>query len=266
MVRGPRKHLKRLFAPKSWMLGKEDGIYAPRISSGPHKKTESIPLCILLSKKLKIASTAKEVKYILDQRMVKVNNKVRTDEKFPVGVFDTITIGEDKDHLRVMYNTEAKFVLKRITREQSLFKLAKVRGTDVRKGNVPFVYTNDGGCFRFCDQAIRAGDTVRIDFEQNRIVKSMKLDVGSVVYLINGKNRGSVGTVLEIEKNDLADNIIKMRDFNGRIFSTIEKFLIAIGTENNLEVDLLENKGVKKSILEISNEKYGNMIVAEETA
>ncbi len=36
-TRGPKKHLKRLNAPKHWMLDKMGGIYAPKPSCGPHK-------------------------------------------------------------------------------------------------------------------------------------------------------------------------------------------------------------------------------------
>ncbi|KAL6627857.1 hypothetical protein ACP70R_031583 [Stipagrostis hirtigluma subsp. patula] len=37
MVRGLKKHLKRLNAPKHWMLDKLGGAFAPKPSSGPHK-------------------------------------------------------------------------------------------------------------------------------------------------------------------------------------------------------------------------------------
>nr|ACO13016.1 40S ribosomal protein S4-3 [Lepeophtheirus salmonis]ADD24323.1 40S ribosomal protein S4-3 [Lepeophtheirus salmonis] len=264
MVRGPRKHLKRLYAPTSWMLKKSEGRYAPRISSGPHKKDESIPLRILLSKKLKIASTSKEVEYILRNRMIKVNNNVRTDKDFPVGIFDTLTVGDNKDFLRLLYNTDGKFVLKRISKEDSMTKIVKVRETAIRKGNVPYVYTMDGCCYRFCDQNIKKNFTVKIDFETNKIVKFLKLVVGSIVFTINGKNRGSVGKVIGIEENEYSENIIKIQDFNGREFSTIESSTICIGNKvDNYEIQLLDTKGIKKSILEMSNDTYGPMVVQQ---
>ena len=34
MVRGPKKHLKRLNAPKSWMLDKLTGVFAPKPAPG----------------------------------------------------------------------------------------------------------------------------------------------------------------------------------------------------------------------------------------
>uniref|UniRef100_A0A1A9VTX1 40S ribosomal protein S4 n=1 Tax=Glossina austeni TaxID=7395 RepID=A0A1A9VTX1_GLOAU len=52
-ARGPKKHLKRLAASKTWMLNKLGGVFARRPSTGPHKLRESLPLMIFLSSRLK---------------------------------------------------------------------------------------------------------------------------------------------------------------------------------------------------------------------
>ena len=72
MARGPKKHLKRLKAPKHWMLDKLSGVFAPRPSTGPHKMRESLPLMILLRDRLKYALTKRECQTILMNRLVKV--------------------------------------------------------------------------------------------------------------------------------------------------------------------------------------------------
>merc|ERR1712093_149582 len=53
MARGPKKHLKRLNAPKHWMLNKMGGTWAPRPSTGPHKLRECLPLVLILRNRLK---------------------------------------------------------------------------------------------------------------------------------------------------------------------------------------------------------------------
>ena len=85
MARGPKKHLKRLHAPKNWMLNKLGGTWAPRPSPGPHKLRESIPLVVLLRNRLKYALTRREVLIIVMNRDIQVDGKVRTDTNFPVG-------------------------------------------------------------------------------------------------------------------------------------------------------------------------------------
>lgn len=86
MARGPRKHLKRLNAPKHWMLDKLSGAFAPRPSSGPHKLRECLPLALFLRNRLKYALNYDESKKILKQRLIKVDGKVRTDVTYPAGI------------------------------------------------------------------------------------------------------------------------------------------------------------------------------------
>ena len=76
-VRGLRKHLKRLNAPKHWMLDKIGGNFAPRPNSGPHRLRECLPLCVFLRNRLKYALNYTETTKILKQRLVKVDGKVR---------------------------------------------------------------------------------------------------------------------------------------------------------------------------------------------
>merc|ERR1711981_896348 len=76
MARGPKRHLKRLSAPKHWMLDKMGGTWAPRPSTGPHKMRECLPLILVLRNRLKYALTAKECKTICMNRLIKVDGKV----------------------------------------------------------------------------------------------------------------------------------------------------------------------------------------------
>ena len=78
MTRGPKKHMKRLNAPKHWMLSKLGGIWAPKPSAGPHKQRECLPLSIILRNRLKYALTRKESMAIVMNKFVKVDGKVRT--------------------------------------------------------------------------------------------------------------------------------------------------------------------------------------------
>lgn len=48
MARGPKKHLKRINTPRSWLLSKMGGINATRPSQGPHKLRECLPLSIII--------------------------------------------------------------------------------------------------------------------------------------------------------------------------------------------------------------------------
>ena len=79
MARGPKKHMKRLNAPKHWMLDKMGGMWAPRPSTGPHKLRECLPVILCLRNRLKYALTHKEAQMICIERNVKIDGRVRTD-------------------------------------------------------------------------------------------------------------------------------------------------------------------------------------------
>jgi small subunit ribosomal protein S4e len=68
------------------MLSKMAGRFAPRPSAGPHKLRESLPLIIFIRNRLKYALTYAESKWILRERQVLVDGKVRTDLTYPAGL------------------------------------------------------------------------------------------------------------------------------------------------------------------------------------
>merc|ERR1712045_93294 len=137
MTRGPKKHLKRLAAPKTWMLDKLGGVFTTRSSSGPHKMRESMPVTLFLRNRLKYALTAKEVGMIMKQRLVKIDGKCRTDPRFPCGFMDVVQIEKTNENFRLIYDVKA-----------------------VKPGpkNVPYLYTSDGRTIRYPDPVIKVND------------------------------------------------------------------------------------------------------------
>ena len=106
MARGPKKHLKRIRAPKSWLMDKMGGNFAVRPTTGPHKLNESIPILIFLRDKLKAAMNYNEVKMILHQKegAIKIDKKIRRDPKYPIGLMDTIEIPKMNAFWRALYD------------------------------------------------------------------------------------------------------------------------------------------------------------------
>merc|ERR1712179_507263 len=155
MTRGPKKHLKRLAAPKTWMLDKLGGAFTTRPSSGPHKLREAMPITIFLRNRLKYALTAHEVKSILKQRLVKIDGKVRTDFKFPTGFMDVIQIEKTNENFRLIYDVKGRFTIHRITHQEAKYKLCRVKAVKTGPKNVPYLYTSDGRTIRYPDPVIK---------------------------------------------------------------------------------------------------------------
>ncbi|KAE8884689.1 40S ribosomal protein [Phytophthora fragariae] len=250
MPRGPRKHLKRMSAPKHWMLGKLDGIWAPRPSSGPHKLRECLPLIIILRNRLKYALTKQEVTMICMQKSVKVDGKVRVDPDFPAGFMDVVELPKTGDQFRLMYDTKGRFVLHRISDEEKKFKLAKVIRQEYTKKAIPYIATNDGRTIRYPDPVIKVGDTVKIDLETGKVVDHIKFEVGNLVTITRGRNSGRVGILHHIERHQGSFNIAHVKDSAGNDFATRLGNVFAVGKEARPWVSLPRGKGVKLNILE----------------
>ena len=137
MARGPKHHLKRVNAPKHWMLGKMDGAFAPRPSTGPHKLRECLPLILILRNRLKYAITGMEAKQICMSKHVKVDGKIRTDPCFPAGFMDVVEMEASSDKFRLLYDTKGRFRLHRISDSEKAYKLCRVQAVYITPKKIP---------------------------------------------------------------------------------------------------------------------------------
>lgn len=257
MGRGPKKHLKRLAAPKSWMLDKLGGRFAARPSPGPHKLRECIPICVVLRNRLKYALTRKECMQISKDRLVKVDGRIRTDMNFPAGIMDVITLEKTNETFRVMYDAKGRFVLHRITAKEGAFKLCKVRKAQLGPKGIPYVCTHDGRTIRYPDPAVKAGDSVVVDIATGKITDHAKFEPGNKVFVTGGHNQGRVGIMTKREKHLGSFEIIHIEDDNGHEFATRVGNVFVIGKGNRELVSLPRGKGLKLSIVEEREARFG---------
>ena len=240
MARGPKKHLKRINTPRSWLLSKMGGIYAVRPSQGPHKLRECLPLSIILRKRLSLALTAREVTLILQDREagIKIDNKIRRDAKFPVGVFDVLSIVKTNEHYRMLYDIKGRFTLVPIKENESKYKLLKVKTKAVGSNKIPYIVTHDGRTIRFPHPEIEQGDTLKYDLEKGQISTWFKNEPGKLVYLTGGNNIGRVGTLMHVEKHLGSFDIAHIRDANGKTFATRNSNVFVIGDSKKPAITL----------------------------
>ncbi|KAK9895181.1 ribosomal protein S4e [Cystobasidium minutum MCA 4210] len=269
--KGARKHMKRLAAPSSWMLDKLGGTYAPRPSPGPHKLRESLPLSVFLKNKLKYALTGREVTLIVAQRLVKVDGKVRTDNNYPAGFMDVISIDKSGEHFRLLYDVKGRFAIHRISPEEAKYKLCKVKRVQLGAKGVPYLVTHDGRTIRYPDPAIKVNDTIKLLLPQttfapepvtpgapnptaveisHKIDGFLKFDVGNLVMVTGGRNMGRAGTIVHKEKHIGGFDIVHVRDVQGHDFATRLSNIFVIGEGSKPWVSLPKGGGVKLTIAE----------------
>jgi len=261
MGRGPKKHLKRLAAPKHWMLDKMSGVFAPKPSPGPHKTRECLPLIILLRNRLKYALTRKEVTLILMQILVKVDGKVRTDSTYPSGFQDVITIQKTDENFRLLYDTKGRFVAQKITPEEAKYKLGKVKSVYTGAKGIPYVGLHDGRTLRYPDPSIQVDDSVKLDLETGKVVDFAKFEIGNIAMITGGRNLGRVGVITSKERHPGSFDIVHVRDAAGNSFATRLSNVFVIGKGNKSLISLPKGKGVKKTILEEQTTRKKEVVV-----
>jgi small subunit ribosomal protein S4e len=249
MVRGPRKHLKRLNAPHHWMLDKLGGVFAPKPVAGPHKFRESLPLILLLRNRLKYALTKKEVKYIMKQRAIKVDGKVRTESRYPAGFMDVINIEKTNENFRLLYNTKGRFTAQPISAEEAKFKLCKVKKIYTGVKGIPYAALHDGRTLRYPDPAVKAHDTIKFDLTSGKGTEVYKFEVGALVMCTGGRNLGRIGVIVHRERHPGSFDIVHIRDAIGQTFATRLSNIFVIGKEKNCAIALPKAKGVKRTVV-----------------
>src|SRR3989344_5320180 len=108
-----QNHMSRLAAPKCWQILKKENKWVIRSSCGPHPLYQSIPITLLLREYLGYAKNYKEVKSMLQDKEVLINNKVIHDTGYPVGLMDILDIPKLKETYVVFFNKKEKIVLKK---------------------------------------------------------------------------------------------------------------------------------------------------------
>jgi len=251
MPRGPKKHLKRLNAPKHWMLDKLSGNFAPRPSAGPHKLRECLPLVVLLRNRLKYALNYSDVTKIMMQRLIKVDGKVRTDTCYPAGFMDVISIEKTGEFFRLLYDVKGRFVCHRIGADESAYKLGKVKRVGVGKNSVPYIVTHDARTIRRdANNEVKVNDTVVIDIKTGKVTDFIKFDTGNTVMVIGGRNTGRVGIITHRERHASSYDIVHIKDAANNHFATRLTNIFLVGKGNKAMVTLPRAKGVRLTISE----------------
>ncbi|KAH0483674.1 MAG: uncharacterized protein KVP18_003180 [Porospora cf. gigantea A] len=247
MANGPRFHLKRINTPKYWYVSKMNGIFAPRPVSGPHKKRECLPLALLLRDRLKYALTYEECKQILRLRNVKVDDKVRTERRFPLGIMDVVSIEKSNEHFRMLMDPKGRFVAHAIPKEEATYKLLRVN--DVKTGikNIRQAVTHDGRTIRYLQPGVKKNDSMLFDLKEKTIKQVIKFAPGNLCFVIKGTNAGRVGKIAHIDTPVGAEMSVSITDAKNHKFITLARNVMVLGEGNKSVITLPRGMGVRLS-------------------
>lgn len=209
-------HLKRIVAPKSWTIKRKERTFIIRPSPGPHKIECSMPIAVILRDVLERSKTMKETKVILNKGLVLVDNIVRKEPSFPVGIMDTLSIPSLNEYYRLMYDKKGKLFLHPIKKEESAEKACKIIGKTIMKGKKIQLNLYDGRNLIVPKDEYRVGDSVVL--HEGKIKKHLKFEKGAKIYLIAGKYIGSSGILEHVQSFDSnSPDIITLKIENEKI-------------------------------------------------
>jgi|Transcript_25045 small subunit ribosomal protein S4e len=254
-----KKHLKRLFAPKDWMLSKLGGVFAPRPRAGPHKLRECLPLMVIIRNRLKYALNARECDMILRQNLVKVDGRARADRKYPAGFQDVVDIPKTGDRFRILYDVKGRFALVKVNETEGQTKLLKVTNLYTATGRVPVAVTHDGHRLRFPDPRAAVGDSLVYNFVTGKVVGLLKQRPGKIVMVTGGANRGRVGEILSVERHPGSFDIARLKDKAGNEFATRAANIFVVGQKfDDIAITLPKQAGLKMNVIQEREEKLIN--------
>jgi len=263
MARGKKKHLKRLRAPKHWLLSKLDGIYATRPRAGPHKLRECIPLSIFLRHHLRYALIENEVIKIINSRHILVNGVVVTDRKFPLGLMDIVSIPRTGENFRMILDNKGRYYARPIDEKESEWTVIRI----VKKFTAMFGRVNcvahNGWTLSYPHPDIMINDSVKVlikDKQNPEKQEVIKFKVGAEALCTGGRNKGRIGIISHRTKIPAQQDIVRLTDTTGSVFSTQLRNLFVIGDGKSKAFVGYDgrNNGLRKTIMEERVERMKN--------
>jgi len=242
------KHQKRIAAPRSWRIERKIAYWTVKPRSGPHPGDKSVPLLLLVRDMLNLVDNGKETKRILNEGNVMVNGIVRKDHKFPVGVFDILSIPHTKANYMVLLDKKGKLSLEKVTEEAASRKLCRVNGKRILKEGKIQLNLHDGRNIlpggEFAEK-IKTHDSLMISLPDSEILQHFAYKEGSKVMVMGGKHSAQTGEIEEIKAVRSSEpNMVKIKPPESEeSFETIDDYVFVVGEE---KMEILNNTKWKK--------------------
>ncbi len=162
---------------------------------------DSVPVVIAIRDMLKLAKTTKEVKHMIKNKALKINNKEVKDHRESIKLFNILEAG--KIYQLTILPT-GRFILEE-TKEKD--RICKVLNKNLLKNNQTQLNFHDGSNI-LTKEKIQTHDTIYLSPE-NKITKTVPMEKGKDCFISNGKYAGHKGKIESLENGTAK---IKLKD------------------------------------------------------
>ena len=222
-------HLKRYFSPKTWKIKRKRITFITKPSPGAHKISMSLPLNVILRDILGYANSNREVKFILEKKDVAVDGIRRRNYRFPVGLFDVLSLNDINENFRIILDKRGNISLIKIDGEETKLKLCRIIGKNIIKGKIQLNLYGGKNIF-VQENSYKVGDVVLLTLgKKNEIKGKVELGKDILIYLTGGKHIGQIGKI-----QDITGNRILYKTESGDVVETLKKDAFPIGKDKPL--------------------------------
>ena len=195
-------HITRNNASKLWPIPRKGNKYVVVPS---HNREDGIPLLIVMRDVIGMVRTRKELKRILNEGKIEINDRKVIDEKTSLLLFDVLKFNDVNKHYRLILNENKKYGLEEISDKEAHHKINKVTNKKVLKGNKLQINLNNG-LNLISSVAVKVGDSVLVNFKEKKIEKTLPVKENSKILVIKGKHMGKRGEISKIEEHEIVVN------------------------------------------------------------
>ena len=201
--KGGKNKMKRLAAPRSWDISRKSDRFVFKPLPGPHAISAAYPLGVVIRDLASMARLSKELKFMMKNGRVLVDGKERRTPRFPVGLFNVVSVPVEGVDFRLVPSPKG-LALAKVSSEEARTKLCSVyTKTKVKGGHVQYGL-HDGRSMVDDGLNLAPGDAVLLEVPSQKVLGQTKLAKGSLGLVLTGERAGQLGKIAEVKKGTIS--------------------------------------------------------------
>jgi small subunit ribosomal protein S4e len=230
--KGENKRTKRSMAPSFWAIHRKNHQFTVTTAPGPHLKSESYPLAVLIRDILKVVNTYREAQNVIRAGKILVDGVVRLKSDFAVGLMDIINIPLLGKDYRMVPLERTLLVPLQIPESEKNLKIVKVKSkTTVRGGKIQYGLHDGRSILTESEIATNIGDSFLLEVPSQKIIRTIAMKNNVLALVVKGRRAGKIGRIKEIRPGTFTRRKMVDMEIEGEITELPAEMVITIGNE-----------------------------------
>lgn len=223
-------HQKRLSVKEVYSLKKKiKNRFVVYTRPGPHKRDESMSLVSLFRDVLGYCENSREARQSIKSGQIMVDGKVRKDHKYPVGIFDVVTIPGIKKSFRLVPGEKW---IKLVEIDDSDLKLCKIKAKKMVRGGKIQVSLHDGKNIIVKKDDYSTGDSLLVTVPEMSIKKHIKRGKDCLCLVTKGSRKGKIAKLKGIRKIQSSTPNLASIEIDQKRVDIPEDFIFVVGEKS----------------------------------